>query len=92
VRPQTPVPNMGWCRVNQSQEHDLFSGIDDASYFYFVHSFALGTGDYTIATARHAETFTAVLARNNFFATQFHPERSATAGARLLQNFLKISS
>lgn len=92
VPPQTPVPNMGWCRVKQSQKHELFSGIDDGSYFYFVHSFALETGDYTLATARHAESFTAVLAQDNFFATQFHPERSAAAGARLLHNFLKISS
>ena len=83
---------MGWCRVNQSQKHELFSGIDDGSYFYFVHSFALGIGDYTLATARHAESFTAVFAQENFFATQFHPERSAAAGARLLQNFLKIGT
>ena len=92
VRPQAPVPNTGWCQVHQTSQHELFTGIDDASYFYFVHSFALGTGDFTLATAEHAESFTAVLARNNFFATQFHPERSAVAGARLLHNFLKISS
>lgn len=88
--PQTPVPNMGWCQVHQNRDHELFAGIDDGSYFYFVHSFVLAEGDYTLATADHAEPFTAVLAQDNFFATQFHPERSAAAGARLLENFLGI--
>ncbi len=92
VYPQIPVPNMGWCRVHQLTQHELFAGIDDSSYFYFVHSFALPQGDYTLATAEHAQPFTAVLAQENFFATQFHPERSAAPGARLLSNFLKIGS
>ncbi len=92
ARPQTSVPNMGWCKVHQSEPHELFAGIDDGSYFYFVHSFALAEGDYTLATAEHAEPFTAVLAQDNFFATQFHPERSAAAGARLLHNFLRIGA
>lgn len=92
VSPRTPVPNMGWCQVHQITRHDLFSGIDDDSYFYFVHSFALAQGDYTIATADHAQPFTAAFARENFFATQFHPERSAAAGAKLLNNFLKLGS
>lgn len=92
VRPQAPVPNMGWCQVHQIVQHELFAGIDDGSYFYFVHSFALAPGDYSLATADHAEPFTAALAQENFFATQFHPERSAAAGAKLLDNFLKIGS
>lgn len=92
VRPQAPVPNMGWCQVRQLTPHALFTGIDNSSYFYFVHSFALTRGDYTLATADHSEPFTAVLAQENFFATQFHPERSAAAGARLLNNFLRIGS
>lgn len=90
--PQIPVPNMGWCRVLQMAQHELFEGIDDSSYFYFVHSYALPQGDYSLATAEHAQPFTAVLAQKNFFATQFHPERSAAPGARLLSNFLKIGS
>lgn len=92
VYPRIPVPNMGWCRVHQLTQHELFAGIDDGSYFYFVHSFALIQGDYTLATAEHVQPFTAVLAQDNFFATQFHPERSAAPGARLLSNFLKIGS
>jgi len=92
ARPQFPVPNIGWCRVRQTTAHPLFDGIDDGSYFYFVHSFALLPGRYTVGTANHAEPFTAVLAQDNFYATQFHPERSASAGARLLGNFLKLES
>ncbi len=88
--PQSPVPNMGWCQVHQTRDHELFAGIDDDSYFYFVHSFVLAEGDYTLATADHAAPFTAVLAQDNFYATQFHPERSASAGAKLLKNFLGI--
>ena len=85
--PQIPVPNMGWCQVNQSDSHELFAGIENNSYFYFVHSFALPVGEYTLAQAEHSSPFTAVLAQGNFFATQFHPERSATVGSQLLSNF-----
>ncbi len=92
LSPRTPVPNMGWCRVHQTEQHQLFTGIDNGSYFYFVHSFAIARGEYTLATADHSAPFTAVLAYQNFFATQFHPERSAKAGSRLLSNFLKIAS
>lgn len=89
---RTPVPNMGWCRVHQTGPHDLFAGIGDGSYFYFVHSFALPPGEHTIATARHSAAFTAVLAYRNFFAAQFHPERSAAAGAVFLKNFLAVAA
>lgn len=87
-----PVPNMGWCRVSQLGVQELFAGIPDASYFYFVHSYALPVCGFTIATADHLEPFTAVLAKDNFYAAQFHPERSARPGARFLQNFLSITS
>ena len=90
--PDTPVPNMGWCRISRGVEHPLLAGIDDGSFFYFVHSYALPVADYTIATAQHKRSFTAVLAHENFMATQFHPERSAAAGARVLQNFLGLQS
>ena len=90
--PQNPVPNMGWCQVHQTQPHDLFTGIENGSYFYFVHSFALPAGAYTLARAEHSKPFTAVLAHRNFFATQFHPERSAGAGSKLLSNFASLAS
>jgi glutamine amidotransferase len=81
----------GWSRVYQTEPHDLFAGIDDGSYFYFVHSFALPPGDHVVATAEHAADFAAALAYRNFFAAQFHPERSADAGAIFLRNFLKVA-
>ena len=58
------------------------------SWFYFLHSYALPVSDCTVATARHAEPFSAVISHENFIAAQFHPERSSTAGAQLLRNFL----
>ena len=92
VSPQTPVPNMGWCQVRQTGSHALFAGIKNDSYFYFVHSYALPEGAYTLARAEHSKPFTAVLAQRNFFATQFHPERSAEAGSKLLSNFASLVS
>jgi glutamine amidotransferase len=89
--PETPVPNMGWCPTSIN-DHPLLDGIDDGSYFYFVHSYALPVADYSVATATHTDDFTAAFAFNNFYATQFHPERSSAAGARLLANFLGMKS
>jgi glutamine amidotransferase len=86
--PQLPVPNMGWCRVKKVLDHPLFDGIDGDSYFYFVHSYALPVAEFTVAISTHASAMTAVSSVRNFVATQFHPERSAAAGARLLANFL----
>lgn len=86
-----PVPNMGWCPITATGSHPLLDGVDDGSYFYFVHSFALPVSEYTLAHASHSRPFTAVLARDNFMATQFHPERSAKSGAQILHNFLQLS-
>jgi glutamine amidotransferase len=90
VRDGFPVPNMGWCPITKMTEAPVLEGIDDGSYFYFVHSYALPPSEYTIATARHAVAFSAVVGRNNFIAAQFHPERSSADGARLLRNFLEM--
>jgi len=87
-----PVPNMGWCSISKTREHDALSNIDNGSYFYFLHSYALPVADYTIATANHAEPFSAVISQDNFVAAQFHPERSSMAGSQLLRNFLGSSS
>ena len=85
-----PVPNMGWCATTSAAPHPLLDGIDDGSYFYYVHSYAVPVAENTLATARHTTEFSAVIGKNNFVAAQFHPERSSKAGARLLQNFLDI--
>jgi len=90
VSPMIPVPNIGWCKVSQSESHELFAGIENDSYFYFVHSFALPVGKYTLAQSLHSKPFTAALAQENFFATQFHPERSAEVGSKLLRNFADL--
>ena len=88
--PDTPVPNMGWNSASFAQRSALLNGIDNGSYFYFVHSYALPVANYSLATANHIDEFTAVLKQNNFYATQFHPERSSAAGAQLLTNFLEL--
>jgi glutamine amidotransferase len=88
--PGLPVPNMGWCRVSKVAEHPLFSGMENGGYFYFVHSYALPVNRFTVATSMHATPMTAVFSHRNFVATQFHPERSAAAGAQLLANFLAL--
>lgn len=88
--PLAPVPNMGWCRVQQVEAHPLFAGIADHSWFYFLHSYALPVNGCSLATATHSVPLTAVAGHRNFLATQFHPERSSAAGARLLQNFLAL--
>lgn len=87
-RPLCPVPNMGWCATTKTEENPLLDEIQDGSYFYYLHSYALPLSAYTLATAQHADRFSAVIGRDNFVATQFHPERSSRAGARLLRNFL----
>ncbi len=86
-----PVPNMGWCAVSRTGRHAILRSTDDGSYFYFLHSYALPVSRYTTATAEHASIFSAVICRDNFVAAQFHPERSADAGSRLLANFVGLA-
>jgi len=90
--PDTPVPNMGWCPTSSIRDNPLLNDIDDGSYFYFVHSYALPVADYSVATATHNAQFTAAIAYKNFYATQFHPERSSAAGAKILANFLELQA
>jgi glutamine amidotransferase len=87
-----PVPNMGWCATRKLERHALLAGIGNGSYFYYVHSFALPVTRHTLATAAHSTEFSAVAGHGNFLAVQFHPERSSSDGARLLRNFLEIST
>jgi glutamine amidotransferase len=62
----------------------------DTDWAYFVHSYAVPVGDYTLATTHYGDAFSAVVAQGNFHGMQFHPERSASVGAKLLQNFLNL--
>jgi glutamine amidotransferase len=83
------VPHMGWNGVHQVRSHALWQGIDDATRFYFVHSYYVEPEDRGLVTgeAHYAFPFTCAVARDNIFAVQFHPEKSHTAGLRLLSNF-----
>ena len=87
------IPHMGWSQVRQVGSHPLWRGIDDQSRFYFVHSYRVVPEDVSLiaATTDYGVRFTAAIARNNLFATQFHPEKSAGAGLRLLENFVNWS-
>ncbi len=85
-----PIPHMGWSRLRILQPHPLLAGLSDEDWAYFVHSYALAPGPDTVATGDYGGAFTAVASRGNFHGTQFHPERSAATGARLLGNFLEL--
>jgi len=84
------VPHMGWNRVGQTHGHPLWSEIEDGSRFYFVHSYFPQTeqAELVSGTTEYGIPFTCAVARDNIFAVQFHPEKSDTAGLRLLANFL----
>lgn len=85
-----PLPHMGWNQITSTAGNHLFRGIDDGSYFYFVHSYAMPVNAHTIAQCNYGEPFTAAVQKDNFFGVQFHPERSGAAGAQLLKNFLEM--
>ncbi|MEM0954180.1 MAG: imidazole glycerol phosphate synthase subunit HisH [Pseudomonadota bacterium] len=84
------IPHMGWNQVSQVSSHPLWSGIEDGARFYFVHSFFVETEVPALVTgmAEYGLPFAAAMARDNLFAVQFHPEKSAPAGLTLLRNFL----
>ena len=84
------VPQMGWNRVQQSLSHALWNGIADGSYFYFVHSYYAVPEllTHTVGQSVYGAPFSCAVARDNIFATQFHPEKSAAAGLQLYKNFI----
>lgn len=85
-----PLPHMGWNTVKAEEGNPLFKGIEEDEYFYFVHSFAMPVGDYTIARCEYGQPFSAAIQSRNYYGVQFHPERSSKAGSRLIQNFLQL--
>lgn len=89
-QPNLRVPHMGWNRVRQRREHPLLDGLGDDDWAYFVHSYAVPMGDYALASTDYGDEFACVISRGNFHGMQFHPERSARVGARLLKNFLEL--
>jgi glutamine amidotransferase len=85
------VPHMGWNAISNSNSDSLTSGLD-GKWFYFVHSYAAPVGDWTLSSSRHGQTFSSIVRKDNFYGAQFHPERSAKAGAGLLRRFLETPS
>ncbi|GGK67875.1 imidazole glycerol phosphate synthase subunit HisH [Rufibacter glacialis] len=83
------VPHMGWNNLHHLKG-DLFTGIKDDEYAYFVHSFYAPVTEYTIAQSSYPEPFSAALQYKNFYAVQFHTEKSGAPGAQILQNFLNL--
>ena len=86
-----PVPHMGWNQLSGLLRDPLLAGIEPGEYFYFVHSYAVPASEVTLARVDYGEAVSAVVRHGNFWGTQFHPERSAGAGARLLGNFLRLA-
>ena len=83
------VPHMGWNTI-ESLRTPLFDGLADGAYIYYVHSYAPEVNADTIATTTYGIPFSGAIARDNFFGTQFHPEKSGRTGELILQNFLKL--
>jgi glutamine amidotransferase len=87
------LPHMGWNRLSIAQSSRLLEGITKSDYFYFAHSFAVQAGSKeVVATCEHGTKFAAVIEQESIFATQFHPEKSGAAGARLLENFVRLAA
>ena len=87
VRHEDKVPAMGWNNI-RDLESSLFNRVVDNSYTYFVHSFYVPISPFTIATSDYILPYSAAIGRDNFFATQFHPEKSGSVGEQILRNFL----
>ena len=84
------IPEMGWNTVAAVRQSRLLEGIADGSYVYYVHSYYAPVCTDTIAVTEFAVPFSAAMQRDNFYATQFHPEKSGDVGSRILQNFLEL--
>ena len=84
------IPHMGWNSVTIENDHPLLFGLDNESFFYFVHSYYVPFSSYTEGSCFYGAKFSAIIAKNNFMGCQFHPERSADAGSRFLKNFLEL--
>jgi len=83
------VPHIGWNRVRQVRPHPVWAGVPDGAYFYFVHSFHVvaASTEHVVGESDYGVRFTCAVARDNIFATQFHPEKSAANGLKLYENF-----
>ncbi len=92
VRDDLPVPHMGWSQLRGLKDDPLLEGVREGDYAYFVHSYACPESAATIAEAEYGAPVPAMVRTGNRWGCQFHPERSAKAGARILQNFLELDA
>lgn len=90
VASERRVPHMGWNQVEYKSDHPLYKNIEQNTYAYFVHGYYLPKNEYTIATCNYGVVFSAGIQYENFYAVQYHPERSAQHGHQLLKNFLEL--
>ncbi|HEV7715270.1 MAG TPA: imidazole glycerol phosphate synthase subunit HisH, partial [Steroidobacteraceae bacterium] len=91
AEPGRPVPHMGWNQLTALQADPLLEDIANNDYVYFVHSYAAPVSDITLATTDYGSHVSAVVRCDNFWGTQFHPERSGATGSRILANFLRLN-
>lgn len=89
-RHEDKVPHMGWNTLTETGSA-LFKGFGENEFVYFVHSYYVGVNPYTIATTNYIVPFSAALHKDNFYATQVHPEKSGSVGERILKNFLDLT-
>ncbi len=85
------IPQIGWNTISNVKT-DLFKGIAENSFTYFVHGYFAGLGSNTIATTNYIQEYSSALQKNNFYGVQFHPEKSAVVGEQIIQNFLALKS
>jgi glutamine amidotransferase len=90
VRDDLPVPHMGWSKLHNLKDDPILEGVTEGDYAYFVHSYVCPDTDATIACADYGASVPAMVRSGNRWGCQFHPERSAKAGARILKNFLEL--
>jgi glutamine amidotransferase len=83
------VPQMGWNNITHLKT-DLFKGVAENSYTYFVHGYYAALGAHTIATTHYVQPYSSALHKDNFYGVQFHPEKSATVGSQIIQNFINL--
>lgn len=86
---ESKVPHMGWNEIREVKTL-LFSGVREDERVYFVHSYYVPVGEYTIATCDYQRDFSAAIRKDNFWGCQFHPEKSAGVGMQILENFLRL--
>lgn len=89
AQPAIKVPQIGWNNIYDLKT-PLFTGIPENSYCYFVHGYYAALGEHTIATTNYIQSYSAALHKNNFYGTQFHPEKSAAIGEQILKNFINL--